>query len=137
MKFLLSTFFFTLSILVTGAGFTVNAGQNNQQEESHMKSITDELKDMAQNLKEYSKAKSKTYQEKLHDLTQKTRSKIDHLRHDLRESLIHRYDQAKAQYDTLINKGEEKEEEAYKNLLRNLEDLNDEIERSTEREKEK
>lgn len=125
------------SILILSLGFGICNTYAKQKQGENMKTVTEELKEMGHNVKEFTKSKSDTYGNRIESTMERMRERTNEIKDDTKTALLQRYDQAKTQYDEIKAKSKDKKDEAYHNLLQNLEELNDDIEKSIQEENKK
>lgn len=99
-----------------------------------MKTITQELKELAHHIKEYTAAKSSTYNHQINATIEKMGKKINEIKNDSKAALLKRYEEVKTQYAEIKEKGEHEKKEAYNKLVNRFDSLNQEIEKNTEEE---
>lgn len=99
--------------------------------------ITQEIKDLAKNIKDYTKEKSKVYEEKVESVLKKMKNRMGDAKDTLKDKFTDRYEQIQAEYRELKEKSADKKEAAYNNMLKKLQDLNDDMERAIDKEKAK
>ncbi len=110
---------------------------NQTKDQTMRNALFEEIKQLSENLKEYSKAKTNTYQKNLENILKGIQTEVDHSKEKVKEGFQERYNEIYKEYQQLKTETTEKQEEMYKKLLNQLKNLNEDIEKSTKEEKNK